>query len=73
MILSFPNSASLSPAFPQRWEQRLQEQKLRTARSKNQNAGRSGRSGASKPSTKSTNPLVSGPKKAVKTKNGKKV
>ncbi|NXV52167.1 SFRP4 protein, partial [Uria aalge] len=55
-----------------RWEQRLQEQKLRTARSKNQNAGRSGRSGAPKPSTKNTNPLVSGPKKATKIRNGQK-
>ncbi|NXI70727.1 SFRP4 protein, partial [Anseranas semipalmata] len=55
-----------------RWEQRLQEQKLRMARSKNQNAGRSGRSGAPKPSTKNTNPLVSGPKKATKTRNGQK-
>ncbi|NWU67147.1 SFRP4 protein, partial [Pterocles burchelli] len=55
-----------------RWEQRLQEQKQRTARSKNQNAGRSGRSGAPKPSTKNTNPLVSGPKKAIKTRNGQK-
>ncbi|XP_021243647.1 secreted frizzled-related protein 4 isoform X1 [Numida meleagris] len=55
-----------------RWEQRLQEQKLRTARSKNQNAGRSGRSGAQKPSNKNTNTLVSGPKKATKTRNGQK-
>ncbi|XP_009271737.1 PREDICTED: secreted frizzled-related protein 4 [Aptenodytes forsteri] len=55
-----------------RWEQRLQEQKLRTARSKNQNAGRSGRSGAPKPSTKNTNPLVSGPKKAIKIRSGQK-
>uniref|UniRef100_A0A663M7I8 Secreted frizzled related protein 4 n=1 Tax=Athene cunicularia TaxID=194338 RepID=A0A663M7I8_ATHCN len=55
-----------------RWEQRLQEQKLRTARSKNQNAGRSGRSGAPKPSTKNTNPLASGPKKAIKIRNGQK-
>lgn len=55
-----------------RWEQRLQEQKLRMARSKNQNAGRSGRSGAPKPSTKNTNPLVSGPKKATKPRNGQK-
>ncbi|NWH64125.1 SFRP4 protein, partial [Geococcyx californianus] len=55
-----------------RWEQRLQEQKLRTARSKNQNAGRSGQSGAPKPSTKNNNPLVSGPKKTIKIKNGQK-
>ncbi|XP_009635507.1 secreted frizzled-related protein 4 [Egretta garzetta] len=55
-----------------RWEQRLQEQKLRTARNKKQNAGRSGRSGAPKPSTKNTNPLVSGPKKAIKIRNGQK-
>ncbi|NXV22047.1 SFRP4 protein, partial [Cepphus grylle] len=55
-----------------RWEQRLQEQKLQTARSKNQNAGRSGRSGAPKPSTKNTNPLVGGPKKATKIRNGQK-
>ncbi|NXF70060.1 SFRP4 protein, partial [Ciccaba nigrolineata] len=55
-----------------RWEQRLQEQKLRTARSKNQNAGRSGRSGAPKPSTKNTNPLAGGPKKAIKIRNGQK-
>ncbi|XP_040406332.1 secreted frizzled-related protein 4 isoform X2 [Cygnus olor] len=55
-----------------RWEQRLQEQKLRMTRSKNQNAGRSGRSGAPKPSTKNTNPLVSGPKKATKPRNGHK-
>ncbi|KFV67156.1 Secreted frizzled-related protein 4, partial [Dryobates pubescens] len=54
-----------------RWEQRLQEQKLRVARSKNQNAGRSGRSGAPK-TTKNTNPLVSGPKKAIKTRNGQR-
>uniref|UniRef100_A0A8B9IVN5 Secreted frizzled related protein 4 n=1 Tax=Amazona collaria TaxID=241587 RepID=A0A8B9IVN5_9PSIT len=63
---------SLSSAFPQRWEQRLQEQKLRTARSKNQNAGRSAQSGPPKPSTKSTNPLVSGPKKATKIRNSQK-
>ncbi|XP_009869384.1 PREDICTED: secreted frizzled-related protein 4, partial [Apaloderma vittatum] len=55
-----------------RWEQRLQEQKLRTARSKNQNAGRSGRSGPPKPPAKTTNPLVSGPKKATKPRNGQK-
>ncbi|NXJ78972.1 SFRP4 protein, partial [Trogon melanurus] len=55
-----------------RWEQRLQEQKLRTARSKNQSAGRSGRSGPPKPPTKTTNPLVSGPKKAAKTRNSQK-
>ncbi|KFU93002.1 Secreted frizzled-related protein 4, partial [Chaetura pelagica] len=55
-----------------RWEQRLQEQKLRTARSKNQNAGRSSRSGAPKSSAKNTNPLVSGPKKATKIRNGQK-
>nr|XP_009931994.1 PREDICTED: secreted frizzled-related protein 4 [Opisthocomus hoazin] len=55
-----------------RWEQRLQEQKLRTAHSKNQNAGRSGRSGAPKPSTKNTNPLVNVPKKATKIRNGQK-
>ncbi|KAM8810400.1 secreted frizzled-related protein 4 [Eudromia elegans] len=55
-----------------RWEQRLQEQKQRTAHSKNQNTGRSGRSGASKPPAKNTNPLVSGPKKATKTRNGQK-
>ncbi|XP_068526586.1 secreted frizzled-related protein 4 isoform X2 [Anas acuta] len=55
-----------------RWEQRLQEQKLRMARSKNQNAGRSGRSGPPKPATKNTNPLVSGPKKATKPRNGQK-
>ncbi|NWH16328.1 SFRP4 protein, partial [Grus americana] len=55
-----------------RWEQRLQEQKLRTARSKNQNAGRSGRSGAPNPSTKNTNLMVSGPKKATKIRNGQK-
>uniref|UniRef100_A0A8C9EJA9 Secreted frizzled related protein 4 n=1 Tax=Pavo cristatus TaxID=9049 RepID=A0A8C9EJA9_PAVCR len=55
-----------------RWEQRLQEQKQRTARNKNQNAGRSGRSGASKPSNKNTNTLVSGPKKATKMRNGQK-
>ncbi|NXN20800.1 SFRP4 protein, partial [Nycticryphes semicollaris] len=55
-----------------RWEQRLQEQKLRTARSKNQNAGRSGRSGAPKSSSKNTSPLVSGPKKATKIRNSQK-
>ncbi|NWH88473.1 SFRP4 protein, partial [Aegithalos caudatus] len=55
-----------------RWEQRLQEQKRRTARSKNQNSGRSGQSGALKPQTKNTNPLISGPKKAVKIRNGQK-
>ncbi|NXI19573.1 SFRP4 protein, partial [Irena cyanogastra] len=55
-----------------RWEQRLQEQKRRTARSKNQNSGRSGQSGAPKPQTKNTNPLISGPKKAVKIRNGQK-
>ncbi|NXO57986.1 SFRP4 protein, partial [Aramus guarauna] len=55
-----------------RWEQRLQEQKLRTARSKNQNAGRSGRSGAPNPSNKNTNLLVSGTKKATKIRNGQK-
>ncbi|NWI19151.1 SFRP4 protein, partial [Crypturellus soui] len=54
-----------------RWEQRLQEQKQRTAHSKNQNAGRSGRSGASKPPAKNTHPLVSGPKKA-RTRHGQK-
>lgn len=72
MATPFCNLASLFSAFPQRWEQRLQEQKLRTARSKNQNAGRSGRSGAPKPSTKNTNPLASGPKKATKIRNGQK-
>uniref|UniRef100_A0A8C5IRU7 Secreted frizzled-related protein 3 n=1 Tax=Junco hyemalis TaxID=40217 RepID=A0A8C5IRU7_JUNHY len=55
-----------------RWEQRLQEQKRRTARSKSQNSGRSGQSGALKPQTKNTNPLISGPKKAIKTRNGQK-
>ncbi|NWI87193.1 SFRP4 protein, partial [Pitta sordida] len=55
-----------------RWEQRLQEQKRRTARSKNQNSGRSGQSGAMKPSTKNTSPLISGPKKATKIRNGQK-
>ncbi|NXN02384.1 SFRP4 protein, partial [Sylvia borin] len=55
-----------------RWEQRLQEQKRRTARSKNQNSGRSGQSGALKPQTKNTNPLISGSKKAIKTRNGQK-
>ncbi|NXC92696.1 SFRP4 protein, partial [Certhia familiaris] len=55
-----------------RWEQRLQEQKRRTARSKNQNSGRSGQSGALKPQTKNTNPLISGPKKAIKIRNGQK-
>ncbi|XP_035173090.1 secreted frizzled-related protein 4 isoform X3 [Oxyura jamaicensis] len=55
-----------------RWEQRLQEQKLRMARTKNQNAGRSGRSGAPKPSTKNTNRLASGLKKATKLRNGQK-
>ncbi|NXN06848.1 SFRP4 protein, partial [Indicator maculatus] len=54
-----------------RWEQRLQEQKLRVARSKNQNAGHSGRSGAPR-TTKNTNPLVSGPKKAIKMRNGQR-
>lgn len=72
MIMSFPNSSSLSSAFLQRWEQRLQEQKRRTARSKSQNSGRSGQSGALKPQTKNTNPLISGPKKAIKTRNGQK-
>lgn len=71
MAMSFSNSSSFS-ALPQRWEQRLQEQKLRMARSKNQNAGRSGRSGPPKPATKNTNPLVSGPKKATKPRNGQK-
>ncbi|NWY41803.1 SFRP4 protein, partial [Sylvia atricapilla] len=55
-----------------RWEQRLQEQKRRTARSKNQNSGRSGQSGALKPQTKNTNPLISGSKKAIKIRNGQK-
>ncbi|NXU47905.1 SFRP4 protein, partial [Turnix velox] len=55
-----------------RWEQRLQEQKLRTARSKSQNAGRSGRSRVPKPSTKNTSPLITGPKKATKARNGQK-
>ncbi|NXQ76759.1 SFRP4 protein, partial [Quiscalus mexicanus] len=55
-----------------RWEQRLQEQKRRTARSKSQNSGRSGQSGALKPQTKNTNPLISGPKKPIKTRNGQK-
>ncbi|XP_005041346.1 PREDICTED: secreted frizzled-related protein 4 isoform X2 [Ficedula albicollis] len=55
-----------------RWEQRLQEQKRRTARSKNQNSGRSGQSGALKPQTKNTNPLISGPKKAIKIRNVQK-
>ncbi|NXR91508.1 SFRP4 protein, partial [Hypocryptadius cinnamomeus] len=55
-----------------RWEQRLQEQKRRTARSKNQNSGRSGQSGALKPQSKNTNPLISGPKKAIKIRNGQK-
>ncbi|NXQ43176.1 SFRP4 protein, partial [Catharus fuscescens] len=55
-----------------RWEQRLQEQKRRTARSKNQNSGRSAQSGALKPQTKNTNPLISGPKKTVKIRNGQK-
>ncbi|NXU86182.1 SFRP4 protein, partial [Xiphorhynchus elegans] len=55
-----------------RWEQRLQEQKRRTARSKNQNPGRSGQSGALKPSTKNTSPLITGPKKATKSRNGQK-
>ncbi|NXO86245.1 SFRP4 protein, partial [Sitta europaea] len=55
-----------------RWEQRLQEQKRRTARSKNQNSGRSGQSGALKPQTKNTNPLISGPKKAIKVRNVQK-
>ncbi|NXC63817.1 SFRP4 protein, partial [Aleadryas rufinucha] len=55
-----------------RWEQRLQEQKRRTARSKSQNSGRSGQSGTLKPQTKNTNPLISGPKKAIKIRNGQK-
>ncbi|KAJ7412425.1 Secreted frizzled-related protein 4 [Pitangus sulphuratus] len=55
-----------------RWEQRLQEQKRRTARSKNQNSGRSGQTGALKPSTKNTSPLISGPKKATKIRHGQK-
>ncbi|XP_008632172.1 PREDICTED: secreted frizzled-related protein 4, partial [Corvus brachyrhynchos] len=55
-----------------RWEQRLQEQKRRTAPSKNQNSGRSGQSGALKPQPKNTSPLVSGPKKAIKIRNGQK-
>uniref|UniRef100_A0A8C5X7M7 Secreted frizzled related protein 4 n=1 Tax=Malurus cyaneus samueli TaxID=2593467 RepID=A0A8C5X7M7_9PASS len=55
-----------------RWEQRLQEQKRRTARSKNQNSGRSGQSGALKLPSKNTNPLISGPKKAVKTRNSQR-
>lgn len=71
-VIIFGNVFPSFSAFPQRWEQRLQEQKQRTARSKNQNAGRSGRSGASKPSNKNTNTLVSGPKKATKTRNGQK-
>ncbi|NXH03218.1 SFRP4 protein, partial [Loxia leucoptera] len=55
-----------------RWEQRLQEQKRRTARSKNQNSGRSGQSGVLKPQTKNTSPLIGGPKKAIKIRNGQK-
>ncbi|NWT02637.1 SFRP4 protein, partial [Mionectes macconnelli] len=55
-----------------RWEQRLQEQKRRTTRSKNQNSGRSGQTGALKPSTKNTSPLISGPKKATKIRHGQK-
>ncbi|NWY76926.1 SFRP4 protein, partial [Erithacus rubecula] len=55
-----------------RWEQRLQEQKRRTAHNKNQNSGRSGQSGALKPQTKNTNPLISGPKKAIKIRHVQK-
>lgn len=71
-VITYGNVFPSFSALPQRWEQRLQEQKQRTARSKNQNAGRSGRSGASKPSNKNTNTLVSSPKKATKTRNGQK-
>ncbi|XP_056339159.1 secreted frizzled-related protein 4 [Oenanthe melanoleuca] len=55
-----------------RWEQRLQEQKRRTAHNKNQNSGRSGQSGALKLQTKNTNSLISGPKKAIKIRNVQK-
>ncbi|NXM78892.1 SFRP4 protein, partial [Serilophus lunatus] len=55
-----------------RWEQRLQEQKRRTARSKNQNSGRSGQSGVLKPASKNTSPLITGSKKAAKIRNGQK-
>ncbi|NXY82274.1 SFRP4 protein, partial [Alcedo cyanopectus] len=52
-----------------RWEQRLQEQRLRSARSRSQQGGRSG---APKPAAKHSSPLLSGPKKAIRTRNGQK-
>ncbi|XP_019394333.1 PREDICTED: secreted frizzled-related protein 4 [Crocodylus porosus] len=55
-----------------RWEQRLQEQKLRTSQNKNQNAGRSGRSGPPKLATKITSPVLGVPKKTNKIRNDQK-
>ncbi|XP_054846889.1 secreted frizzled-related protein 4 [Eublepharis macularius] len=55
----------LSKRF-KRWEQRLQELKLRAAHTKNQNARNFGRSVVPKQSSKNTNPLHGGPKKTNK-------
>ncbi|KAH0627172.1 hypothetical protein JD844_002626 [Phrynosoma platyrhinos] len=61
----------LSKRF-KRWEQRLQEQKLRAAPNKSQNAKNSGRSGILKQSSKTANPVPAGPKKIIKLKSDQK-
>ncbi|XP_053114862.1 secreted frizzled-related protein 4 [Hemicordylus capensis] len=61
----------LSKRF-KRWEQRLQEQKLRAVPNKSQNAKNSGHSGIPKQNSKNTNPVLSAPKKTNKLKNDQK-
>ncbi|XP_029448489.1 secreted frizzled-related protein 4 [Rhinatrema bivittatum] len=55
-----------------RWEQRLQEQHVKTMQEKKQNAGRTGRSGMPKPSAKTTNSQPGSPKKNNKNRNDQK-
>ncbi|XP_062979159.1 secreted frizzled-related protein 4 [Elgaria multicarinata webbii] len=61
----------LSKRF-KRWEQRLQEQKLRAAPNKNQNARNSGRSGVLKQNSKNANPVLAGAKKINKLRSDQK-
>nr|XP_060639399.1 secreted frizzled-related protein 4 [Anolis sagrei ordinatus] len=61
----------LSKRF-KRWEQRLQEQKLRVTPNKNQSAKSSGRNGVPKQNLKTANPAPSGPKKITKPRSEQK-
>ncbi|XP_020643840.1 secreted frizzled-related protein 4 [Pogona vitticeps] len=61
----------LSKRF-KRWEQRLQEQKLRAVANKNQNAKNSGRNGVPKQNSKNAKPVVASPKKITKLRSDQK-